>query len=161
MCETYMKKIECFYRCSPYAALWAHPNRAAAISSVPICEGFCDDWYEACKSDLTCVSNWLTDWEIDDKGENHCNNDCIPISEMYASGTDMCEKIWGDSLKVSHSSCLCLDMDETDPEGITLILGKVFRSSSSSSSSSRSSSIEYDRERFCQFKLQMGRELQE
>ncbi|XP_015666784.1 riboflavin-binding protein-like [Protobothrops mucrosquamatus] len=159
VCEAYMKKIECFYRCSPYAVKWAHPKHAAAISSVPICKKFCDDWYEACESDQTCVSNWLTDWEIDEKGENHCKNECIPISEMYANGTDMCEKMWGDSLKVSHSSCLCLNMDETDPKAIMLIRGRVLGSSSSSSSSLTRSINEDDVERFCQFRLKKEREL--
>ncbi|KAJ6659556.1 hypothetical protein lerEdw1_018791 [Lerista edwardsae] len=77
-----MKKMECFYRCSPHAAYWAHPNRKAAIKSVPVCKSFCDDWYEACKNDLTCVRNWLTDWEIDDKGENQCKHKCISYSKV-------------------------------------------------------------------------------
>jgi len=154
MCETYMKKIECFYRCSPYAAHWAHPEYAAAISSVPICQMFCDNWYEACKKDLTCVSNWLTDWEIDEKGENHCKNECIPYSEMYANGTDICENMWGDSLKISDSSCLCLEMDEMDPKAIELIQDR-------SSSSSSSSSSNNDEERFCHLRMEKIRELEE
>ncbi|XP_034270883.1 riboflavin-binding protein-like [Pantherophis guttatus] len=156
-CEAYMKKIECFYRCSPYIAYWARPRQPAAISSVPICKRFCDNWYEACKSDHTCVSNSLTDWKIDEKGENHCKNDCIPISEMYASGTHMCEKMWGASLKVAYRSpCLCLEMDEMDPEVIKFI---QYRSSSSSSSSS--SSDNNDEERFCRLRMQMRRELED
>ncbi|PKU34431.1 riboflavin-binding protein [Limosa lapponica baueri] len=43
-CEDFTKKIECFYRCSPHAAHWIHPNYTAAIQSVPLCQSFCDDW---------------------------------------------------------------------------------------------------------------------
>uniref|UniRef100_A0A8B9MCC9 Folate receptor-like domain-containing protein n=1 Tax=Accipiter nisus TaxID=211598 RepID=A0A8B9MCC9_9AVES len=81
-CEDFTKKIECFYRCSPHAAHWIHPNDTAAIRSVPLCQSFCDDWYEACKDDSICVHNWLTDWEWDESGENHCKNKCIPYSEV-------------------------------------------------------------------------------
>nr|XP_056700763.1 riboflavin-binding protein-like [Euleptes europaea] len=138
-CESYMKKMECFYRCSPLAAHWAHRNYSAAIESVPICQQFCDGWYEACKNDLTCVSNWLTDWETDEKGENNCKNECIPYSQMYSNGTDMCESMWGNSLKVSESSCRCLNLNENDASFFKYML----RTTSSSISSSDSSSDEW------------------
>ncbi|XP_009946994.1 PREDICTED: riboflavin-binding protein isoform X2 [Leptosomus discolor] len=99
-CEDFTKKIECFYRCSPHAARWIHPNYTAAIQSVPLCQSFCDEWYEACKGDSTCVRNWLMDWEWDESGENRCKNKCIPYSEMYANGTDMCQNMWGESFKL-------------------------------------------------------------
>ncbi|XP_061488830.1 riboflavin-binding protein-like [Rhineura floridana] len=152
LCESYMKKIECFYRCSPYAAHWAHHQYADAIVSVPMCQNFCNDWYEACKNDLTCVNNWLTDWEIDEKGENHCKNECIPYREMYANGTDICESMWGDSLKVSDSPCLCLQMDEMDNKAIKLM---EERSSSSSSSSSS------NEEQFCRLKMDKIKQLKQ
>ncbi|NWH71278.1 RBP protein, partial [Piaya cayana] len=139
-CEDFMKKIECFYRCSPHAARWIQPNHTAAIRSVPLCQSFCDDWYEACKDDSICVRNWLTDWEWDENGENHCKDECIPYSKMYANGTDMCRNMWGDSFKVSKSSCRCLQMNEKDKVAIKYLLSGSSEESSSSSSSSDSSS---------------------
>ncbi|XP_054835837.1 riboflavin-binding protein-like isoform X2 [Eublepharis macularius] len=115
-CESYMKKMECFYRCSPIAVYWAKSNYSAAIESVPICQKFCDGWYEACKNDFTCVNNWLTDWEIDEKGENRCRNKCIPFNQMYNNGTDMCENMWGNSLKANNSTCDCLNLNENDSQ---------------------------------------------
>ncbi|KAJ7332789.1 hypothetical protein JRQ81_014969 [Phrynocephalus forsythii] len=149
LCERYMKKNECFYQCSPHAVLWAHHQYPAAIESVPVCQHYCDDWYDACKDDLTCVNNWLTDWEIDEKGENHCKNECIPYRKMYANGTDLCESMWGHSLKVSDSACLCLQMDEMDDKAIKLMEEK---SSSNSSSSS-------DEEQYCHHKMDKRREM--
>lgn len=43
----------------------------ASLNRVPICDHFCDRWYDACRDDLTCVSNWIFDWE-------------------YANGTNVC-----------------------------------------------------------------------
>ncbi|XP_044297630.1 riboflavin-binding protein-like [Varanus komodoensis] len=145
LCESYMKKMECFYRCSPHTARWAHSQYAGAIQSVPICQSFCDDWYEACKNDLTCVSNWLMDWKIDANGENHCKNECISYSEMYVNGTDMCEKMWGESLKVSNSPCLCLRLNEMDNAVI-----KLMEANSRNSSSGRS-----DKEQDCHPKMEL------
>ncbi|XP_063795570.1 riboflavin-binding protein-like [Pseudophryne corroboree] len=120
-CEDYMKKIECFYQCSPIAGHWVHPNISLAIQNVPLCQSFCDNWFEACRSDLTCVHNFLSDWTIDESG-NHCKNECIPYDKMYVNGTDLCESAWGTSFVVSHSSCRCLDMTQTDGNVVKFIL---------------------------------------
>ncbi|XP_020639011.3 riboflavin-binding protein isoform X1 [Pogona vitticeps] len=153
LCESYMKKIECFYQCSPHAALWAHHQYPGAIESVPLCQHFCDDWFEACKDDLTCVNNWLTDWQIDEKGENHCKNECIPYRKMYANGTDICKRMWGHSFNVSDSTCLCLQMDEMDDKAIKLIEER-FSSNSSSNSSGRS-----EEDHYCLQKMEKRREM--
>nr|AAC83924.1 riboflavin binding protein precursor [Scaphiopus couchii] len=120
-CEDYMKKLECFYQCSPMTAHWVHPNVSDAVQHIPLCHSFCDSWFEACKSDLVCARNWISDWIIDENG-NHCKNDCIPFHEMYANGTDLCQSAWGESFVVSSSPCRCLDMTETDKKVIKYIL---------------------------------------
>ncbi|XP_068095656.1 riboflavin-binding protein-like [Hyperolius riggenbachi] len=120
-CENYMKKIECFYQCSPSAAHWVHPNMSVAIQHVPVCRDFCDSWFEACRSDLVCAHNLITDWTIDESG-NHCKNDCIPFEQMYVNGTDLCESAWGFSFRVSSCPCRCLDMTPTDKKVIKYIL---------------------------------------
>ena len=30
-----------------------------AVNRVPICSKYCDDWFEACKDDMTCAQDWL------------------------------------------------------------------------------------------------------
>ncbi|XP_018429583.1 PREDICTED: riboflavin-binding protein-like [Nanorana parkeri] len=121
LCEDYMKKIECFYQCSPLTAHWAHPNISVAIQSVPLCRNFCDGWFEACRADLVCAHNFITDWTYDESG-NQCKNDCVPYSKMFANGTDLCESAWGSSFVVSTSPCRCLDMTETDSNVVKYIL---------------------------------------
>ncbi|KAM8930413.1 riboflavin-binding protein-like [Pelodytes ibericus] len=120
-CEDYMKKIECFYQCSPSTVHWIHPNISSAIQHVPLCQSFCDSWFEACRSDLVCAHNWIFDWIIDESG-NHCKNECIPYSEMYVNGTDLCQSAWGNSFQTSSSPCHCLDMTEVDRKVIKYIL---------------------------------------
>ncbi|XP_069837278.1 riboflavin-binding protein-like [Dendropsophus ebraccatus] len=120
-CEDYTKKIECFYQCSPLAAHWGHPNFTAALQGVPLCQSFCDGWFNACRSDLVCVHNFITDWIIDKSG-NHCKNDCIPYDQMYVNGKDLCQSAWGSSFVVSTSPCRCLDMTVTDRNVIKYIL---------------------------------------
>ncbi|XP_042668873.1 riboflavin-binding protein-like [Centrocercus urophasianus] len=100
--------------------------------------------YEACKDDSICAHNWLTDWERDERGENHCKSKCMPYREMYANGTDMCQSMWGESFKVSKSSCLCLQMNKKDMVAIKHLL---------SESSEESSSISSSEEHSCQKRL--------
>ncbi|MGH0162897.1 UNVERIFIED_CONTAM: hypothetical protein FKN15_043567 [Acipenser sinensis] len=43
-CEGFLKRLSCFYRCSPDAARWQHPSRPTAIQAVPLCLRFCQQW---------------------------------------------------------------------------------------------------------------------
>uniref|UniRef100_A0A3Q4H3Z1 Retbindin n=1 Tax=Neolamprologus brichardi TaxID=32507 RepID=A0A3Q4H3Z1_NEOBR len=40
-CEGFLKRVLCFYRCSPDAARWPHPQRSSYIQAVPLCHSFC------------------------------------------------------------------------------------------------------------------------
>lgn len=64
---------------------------------------------------------------------------------MYTNGTDMCQSMWGNSLKVSESYCLCLQMNEKDAVVIKYLTSK---------SSEESSSVSSSEERACRRKLQ-------
>lgn len=56
-------------------------------------------------------------------------------TQMYANGTDMCQNMWGESFKVSESSCLCLQMNKKDMVAIKHLLSESSEESSSMSSS--------------------------
>ncbi|XP_062979347.1 retbindin [Elgaria multicarinata webbii] len=112
-CEEYMQQVECFYRCSPIAAQWPHPQRPTAMQAVPLCQSFCDQWYDACKEDLTCARNWLTDWHWGPDG-NNCSHDCLSYGQMYKDGKELCETIWDDSFAVSSDPCECLTLAASD-----------------------------------------------
>nr|XP_020664933.1 retbindin isoform X1 [Pogona vitticeps] len=112
-CEEYLQQVECFYRCSPMAFQWPHPHRPTALLAVPLCQSFCDQWYDACKDDLTCARNWLTDWKWGPDG-NNCSHDCLPYSQVYKDGKDLCETIWDDTFTVSADPCECLTLSASD-----------------------------------------------
>ncbi|XP_007905340.1 riboflavin-binding protein [Callorhinchus milii] len=110
-CEQFMKQMACFYLCSPDTALWVHSINPTSLHNVPLCQGFCDQWYSACESDLTCTKDWLTEWKSNTSGST-CSGKCTPFGEVYKDGKDLCESMWGDSIKVR--SCNCLNLNETD-----------------------------------------------
>ncbi|XP_032822179.2 uncharacterized protein LOC116948961 [Petromyzon marinus] len=114
-CQAFMKRNECFYRCSPHAADWMNPSYKSGLLHVPICSSYCSDWYEACRSDLTCARNWMENfsWNV----TNSCRNSCIPFSEMYSNSTDLCESMWGVSYQVAPEGKPCLYIgNETSPD---------------------------------------------
>ncbi|XP_061702432.1 retbindin [Syngnathoides biaculeatus] len=91
-CEGFLKRVSCFYSCSPDAARWQHPRRHSSIRAVPLCFSFCRDWFDACRTDLTCARNWA----IDPRGHN-CTGTCVQYQQMYQHGRDLCESLWGDA----------------------------------------------------------------
>ncbi|XP_049602071.1 retbindin [Syngnathus scovelli] len=99
VCEGYLKRVSCFYRCSPDAARWPHPHRRTYIQAVPLCHSFCRDWFDACKTDLTCARNWATD----PRGHN-CTGTCVQYQQMYQHGRDLCESLWGDAFMTVEDS---------------------------------------------------------
>ncbi|KAK2894222.1 retbindin isoform X2 [Channa argus] len=102
-CEGFLKRVSCFYRCSPDAARWPHPHRRSYIQAVPLCHSFCRDWFDACKMDLTCARNWAKD----PRGQN-CTGTCVQYQQMYQHGRDLCESLWGDAFMTV----------EDEPEGV-------------------------------------------
>ncbi|KAF4080764.1 hypothetical protein AMELA_G00174840 [Ameiurus melas] len=124
VCETFLKRVICFYRCSPDATYWPHPQRGSSLRVVPLCHSFCRDWYEVCKTDLTCAR----DWTRDPRGLN-CTGSCIPYQQMYQHGRDLCESLWGDAfmtmedeaLEVKGRGCGCLNLNASDREVIAAL----------------------------------------
>ncbi|KAL4657993.1 riboflavin-binding protein-like [Arapaima gigas] len=122
LCESFLKRVACFQRCSPDAVRWTFPQRLATAQVVPLCHSFCREWYEACRTDLTCARSWVIDW----KGRN-CTGSCVPYQQMYQHGRDLCESLWEDYFVTmvdeegdqwgSHT-CGCLTLSPSDREVI-------------------------------------------
>ncbi|XP_077356616.1 retbindin [Festucalex cinctus] len=130
-CEGFLKRVSCFYRCSPDAARWPHPHRRSYIQAVPLCHSFCRDWFDACSTDLTCARNWATD----PRGHN-CTGTCVQYQQMYQHGRDLCESLWGDAFmtvedaseEVGDASanggsrpCGCLTLSPSDKDVISAL----------------------------------------
>ncbi|XP_056144244.1 retbindin [Lampris incognitus] len=129
-CEGYLKRVSCFYHCSPDAARWPHPKRRSYIQAVPLCHSFCRDWFDACRNDLTCARNWARD----PRGQN-CTGTCVQYQQMYQHGRDLCESLWGDAFMTVEDEaeeeageagaggrpCGCLTLSPSDKDVIAAL----------------------------------------
>ncbi|XP_028843509.1 retbindin [Denticeps clupeoides] len=122
-CKSFLKRVICFYRCSPDAARWPHPQHGSSLKAVPICHSFCRDWFEACRSELTCAREWA----VDPRGHN-CTGSCVPYQQMYQHGQDLCESLWGDAFVTVEDeeddgghACGCLNLGPTDRDVIAAL----------------------------------------
>ncbi|KAE8620037.1 hypothetical protein XENTR_v10010078 [Xenopus tropicalis] len=100
-CQKYVSQVQCLYLCSPHISAYWNPDSDTGIYNLPLCSGFCDQWFEACKDDLICT---LTNETIP-----RCADACVPYKQMFkAGGKDLCNGIWGDSLVASPQDCSCV-----------------------------------------------------
>ena len=96
-CQEYMIGVECFYSCSPYVGLWAHPIFDSALKNAPVCSSYCNDWFDACKDDMTCAENWVTGFNFTEDGHNQCKQNCTTFKDFYNNGTELCNTMWHNS----------------------------------------------------------------
>ena len=123
-CEAFMVKVECFYRCSHNAIFWKNRHYPSAILKMPICASECDAWLEACKDDLTCARNWITDYNMSSNGANTCKQPCEKYTDVYSSGEDLCENLWGASFVSKEIDCLKFTV--TDSSDNDKVVEKLF-----------------------------------
>ncbi|KAM4747892.1 retbindin [Rhinophrynus dorsalis] len=98
-CELYVSRIQCMYLCSPHISAWGHPESASGIQRLPLCHGFCDQWYDACQEDLICTGTSDT---------ANCSQECIQYKQLFGSGKQLCDNIWGDALVAVTEPCNCI-----------------------------------------------------
>ena len=93
------------------------PLGSGYISGVPVCASYCDSWFEACKDDLTCVEDWLADFDFAANGNNSCptNSTCTTFKERYGNAQGLCNKMWGSAFRYSTdtSNCTVMKFDST------------------------------------------------
>jgi folate receptor len=91
---------EAAYSCDPYIGYYEDTSdgQQGVLKGVPICQSFCDSWYEACENDFTCVDDWLNGFNYTD-GYYTCPVDstCKTFGEWYGNSTAMCTRLWGNS----------------------------------------------------------------
>jgi hypothetical protein len=57
-----MQNNACFYESGgPNLVKWAWSAGKGFVKGAPICNDYCDKWFEACKNDRTNSDNWLRD----------------------------------------------------------------------------------------------------
>ncbi|XP_065832217.1 riboflavin-binding protein-like [Oscarella lobularis] len=90
-------------KCSPNVNNWANPDYPSAMKFVPVCGSFCDQWYSACRKDLSCATDWISDWNYSEVSGNQCRDDaqCLSFETRYADGKALCEKMWDSHFAMS------------------------------------------------------------
>ena len=89
------------------------------IKGVPVCADYCDAWFQACKDDLTCVENWLWDFNFENGSSNKCpvGSQCVTFAQMYGSGEGLCNKMWGDVYYYETDKTNCTVMTFNPKDG--------------------------------------------
>ena len=103
---------ECFYQCEPMLGYFESVPGSGYISGVPVCASYCDSWFEACKDDLTCVEDWLDDFDYAVNGNNSCpvNSTCTTFRGRYGDAKGLCNKMWGSAFVYSTDEQNCTVM---------------------------------------------------
>ena len=150
-CSHYLRANNCFYFCDPYLGLW-NVSAFGHLYQVPVCASYCDEWFEACKNDSTCSSNWLSA----STGNCNANQTCRTFAETFTNGKNMCNSIWSTQYVYDQDNNNCITMffiGENPNENVTFegqdttqvtgsptsTLGSAKPSAGSPTSSSRSS----------------------
>lgn len=120
-CEQFLIDEECFYSCEPRLIRWRHTNAPVnpSVKGVPICGDYCDDWYEACKDDETCVKDWQVGFDYSNMTYTCPKNaTCSTFKQVYGSGKELCNTMWGKSFLYVDPKCPCSRMDGPIPGNV-------------------------------------------
>uniref|UniRef100_A0A8C6KMA3 Folate receptor n=1 Tax=Nothobranchius furzeri TaxID=105023 RepID=A0A8C6KMA3_NOTFU len=97
-CKRHFIQDTCFYECSPHLGPWIQPSwRKERVLNVPICKDECEQWWEDCKDDFTCKSNWHKGWDWSSINKCPEGSKCRKWTEVFPTPKSMCEEIWSNS----------------------------------------------------------------
>ncbi|TPP66638.1 Folate receptor alpha [Fasciola gigantica] len=111
-CEAMFLRDLCFYQCSPNLGPWIIRSERKVgterMYAAPLCMSDCNEWWEACRHEQTCVENWSYefDWST---GRNTCpqGRDCLSFEQVYGNASQFCHAVWdGSWAATSSSKCL-------------------------------------------------------
>uniref|UniRef100_A0A8C4QW24 Folate receptor n=1 Tax=Eptatretus burgeri TaxID=7764 RepID=A0A8C4QW24_EPTBU len=117
-CLRHFIQDTCLYECSPNLGPWIRKVdsswRKERILFVPLCKDDCQQWWDDCRLDYTCKSNWHKGWNWT-TGTNQCpkNTHCLRIDRVFHTAKDLCENIWSNSFKFTdhdNTSGRCIRM---------------------------------------------------
>ena len=76
-----------------------------------MCSDYCDTWFDACKDDLTCVEDWVANFNFTE-GVNECpaEHTCRTFAEVYGNAEGLCNRMWGPTYFYSTDKNNCTVM---------------------------------------------------
>ncbi|XP_076468112.1 folate receptor gamma-like isoform X2 [Babylonia areolata] len=120
-CTQHFVKDLCFYECSPNIGPYIVPDvrkiRNQRYVNVPMCQRTCNAWWEACKSDLTCIDNWTQNFNWS-TGINKCptGTKCSTFETIFEDAKGFCEGVWDHGFKVVPDTEGCFRLWFSDGE---------------------------------------------
>ena len=89
-CRYYLQAQESNYACDPRL------QSSYYVTAIPLCNTYCSDWYDACASDYTCVTNWAN-WTADTNGAYSCpaGSPCQTFAQRFVNAEGLCNNLWG------------------------------------------------------------------
>ncbi|XP_059472793.1 folate receptor beta-like [Neocloeon triangulifer] len=130
-CRKHFIQDLCFYECSPNTGPWIVSGikmkiRKERFYKVPLCQSDCEFWYDACQDDLTCIRNWIRDFEWK-SGKNNCpltSPGCKKFKHIWETAKDFCEEIWDHSWEVvpDNQNCMRLWFEGENPNDHVAII---------------------------------------
>ncbi|XP_074650213.1 folate receptor gamma-like isoform X2 [Tubulanus polymorphus] len=115
-CKRHFLRDLCFYECSPNVGPWLVKVSQSKIRNerfvkVPLCKSECDSWWNDCKDEYTCRSNWAYgfNWTT---GTNRCpeGSMCKTFTYHFKTAKKFCEQIWDQSYVVASDDEMCFRM---------------------------------------------------
>ncbi|XP_053575369.1 retbindin [Bombina bombina] len=106
-CESYLRRVQCMYLCSPHISAWGDPDSATGIKELPLCQGFCDHWFDACKEDLICTDSTSS--------ATNCSQGCDTYTQIFGTGRQLCDNIWNHSFVTVPKPCFCITPPGEEP----------------------------------------------
>lgn len=114
-CKQYLYWQEASYNCDPYMAYYQDPEYIGTgiLKNVPLCQLYCDGWFEACKNDYTCVSDWVNGFSFVNSSYV-CPGDsatqCRTFGEIYGNGRNLCNTMWSTTYVASSNDSACMSL---------------------------------------------------
>ena len=123
-CRAFLYWEEAAFQCDPFLAQYSDPTSLyGSLVGVPLCASYCDDWWDACRYDSTCATNWATNFPTDANYNYGCaagdtypaDGSGPPVCSTFASrfpgrGRDLCTNMWGSTFTYSTNASSCLSM---------------------------------------------------
>ena len=99
-CIAFLALEECAFSCDPVNA----PLYAASVT-VGLCPAMCNAWFDACRNDYTCVTDWAT-WPqitVANATGYFCplGSTCSTYGDVYGSGQGLCNTMWSPAFAYS------------------------------------------------------------
>ncbi|XP_055970788.1 sperm-egg fusion protein Juno [Sorex fumeus] len=112
-CQRHFARAACFYECSPNLGPWVRkwgtggwvpaPGGGQRVLAVPLCREDCEQWWQDCRTALTCRSHWHSGGWHWSRGRSRCpaGAPCRPFPAIFPTPALLCAGVWDGAFRAS------------------------------------------------------------